>query len=132
MSTGGFDIGASYERLIHEMFAVIGHFGYSHHGWNYFAFEFHGRWYPFRTSLGIFFAMVNLGYGLFWSEDTNDDWFVHTLKISPKIGWKLLFRNGIFIEPIFGWGFPFVLNENKNGLDISDGLGIVLNIGWAF
>jgi len=132
LSTGGFGIGASYERSVHNMFGVMGHISYSHHGWDYIAFEFHGRWYPFKTSFGKFFVMVNLGYGLFWGENTTGDWHVHTLKISPKIGWKLLFRNGIFIEPIIGWGFPFVLNKNDSGLDISGGLGIGLNIGWAF
>jgi hypothetical protein len=45
---------------------------------------------------------------------------------------KLLFRNVIYIEPIFGWGFPFVLNKNNSSLNISGGLGIELNIGWAF
>jgi hypothetical protein len=76
--------------------------------------------------------MVNLGYSVFWDNTSNEKWVVHTLKISPKIGWKLLFRNSIFFEPIIGYGFPFVLNENKNALNISSGLGIGLNIGWAF
>jgi hypothetical protein len=132
LSSGGFGIGASYERSIHRMFTVMGHISYSYHDWNYLAFEFHGRYYPFGTSIGKLFAMVNLGYGVFWNNRPNEDWTVHTLKISPKIGWKLLFRNGIFLEPIIGYGFPFVLNENKSDLDISGGLGIGLNIGWAF
>ena len=63
LSSGGFGVGASYERSIHKMFSVMGHISYSNHDWNYFAIEFHGRWYPFGTSLGKFFAMVNLGYG---------------------------------------------------------------------
>ena len=132
LSSGGFGIGACYERPIHKMFSIMGHISYSNHDWNYLAFEFHGRWYPFGTSLGKLFAMVNLGFGVFWDNTSNERWTVHTLKISPKIGWKLLFRNGIFIEPIIGYGFPFVLNENKSELNISSGLGIGLNIGWAF
>jgi hypothetical protein len=132
LSTGGFGIGISYERSVHNMFSVMGHFSYSYHDWNYLAFEFHGRWYPFGTSLEKLFAMVNLGYGVFWNSNMNYNWTLHTLKISPKIGWKLLFCNEIFIEPVIGYGFPFVLNENKNDLDISKGLGIGLNIGLAF
>ena len=132
LSSGGFGIGASYERSIHKMFSVMGHISYSNHDWNYLAFEFHGRWYPFGTSLGKLFAMVNFGYGVFWDNSSNEKWAVHTLKISPKTGWKLLFRNGIFFEPIIGYGFPFVLNENKGELNIASSLGIGLNIGWAF
>jgi hypothetical protein len=131
LSSGGFGIGISYERSIHKMFSVMGHFSYSNHDWNYLAFEFHGRWYPFGTSLGKLFAMVNLGYGIFWDNDKNNNWTVHTIKISPKIGWKLLFRNGFFAEPIIGYGFPFALNKNKSDLYISGGIGIGLNIGWA-
>lgn len=132
LASGGFGIGASYERSIHKMFSVMGHFSYSNHDWNYLAFEFHGRWYPFGTSLGKLFAMVNFGYGLFWNNEVNENWVVHTIKISPKIGWKLLFNNGFFIEPIIGYGFPFILHENKSDLNISGGLGIGLNVGWAF
>ena len=50
---------------IHKMFSVMGHISYSNHDWNYFAIEFHCRWYPFGTSLEKFFVMVNLGYGIF-------------------------------------------------------------------
>ena len=132
LTSGGFGIGASYERSIHKMFSIMGHFSYSYHNWNYLAFEFHGRWYPFGTSLGKLFAMVNFGYGIFWNNDANENWAVHTIKISPKIGWKLLLNKGFFIEPIIGYGFPFALNENKSDLKISGGLGIGLNVGWAF
>jgi hypothetical protein len=132
LASGGFGVGASYERSIHKNFSVMGHVSYSYHDWNYLAFEFHGRWYPFGTSLGKLFAMVNIGYGVFWNDDLTENWTVHTIKISPKIGWKLLLHNGLFIEPIIGYGFPFALNQNKSDLDISGGLGIGLNIGWAF
>jgi hypothetical protein len=132
LTSGGFGIGASYERSIHRMFSVLGHFSYSYHDWNYLASELHGRWYPFGTALGKLFADICLGYGLFWNNNTSNDWSIHTLKISSKIGWKLLLGNGIFIEPLIGYGFPFKLNENQSDLEISGGLGIALNIGWAF
>jgi len=127
LSTGGYGSGVSYERSIHEMFSVLGHFSYSYHDWNYFAFEAHGRWYPFKTALSKLFTDICLGYGLFW-----DDWTVNTIKISTKAGWKFIFGDGFFFEPIIGFGFPFVINDNCDDLKISWGLGIGLNIGWAF
>jgi len=140
LSTGGFGFGASYERSIHDAFSVLGHFSYSHHDWNYFAFEAHGRWYPFKTALGKLFTDICLGYGLFWDDNKSNDWAVNTTKISVKAGWKFIFGKGFFFEPIIGFGFPFILTDNRNDLSgsgsgdlkISQGLGIGLNIGWAF
>ncbi|WP_461254938.1 hypothetical protein [Treponema sp. R80B11-R83G3] len=140
LSTGGFGIGASYEWSIHNMFSVLGHFSYSYHDWNYFAFEAHGRWYPFKTSFGKLFADICLGYGLFWNNDKSNDWVVNTMKISAKGGWKFIFGEGFFFEPIIGFGFPFIITDNRNNLSgsgsndlkISWGLGIGLNIGWCY
>lgn len=132
LNNDGFGIGASYEKSVHEMFSMMGHISYSSQEWEYFALEFHGRWYPFKTSLGKFFTMMNLGYGLFVDTNSKENSYIHTLKLSSKIGWKLIFNNGQFIEPTVGYGFPFVLSENKNNLDISSGLGIGLNLGWVF
>ena len=50
--------------------------------------------------------MLNLGYGVFWDNISNEKWTIHSLKTSLKIGWKLIFSNGIFLEPIIGYGFP--------------------------
>jgi len=99
LSTGGFGIGASYERSINNMFSVLGYLSYSYHNWNYFAFEIHGRWYPFKTAIGKLFADVAMGHGFFWDNynDLGNDWYVHTLKINA--GWKFIINN-IFIEPL--------------------------------
>ncbi|GBU25618.1 hypothetical protein R83H12_02272 [Fibrobacteria bacterium R8-3-H12] len=142
LSTGGFGAGASYERSVHNMFSVLGHFSYSYHDWNYFAFEAHGRLYPLKTSFRKLFADICLGYGLFWDNYSNadSDWAVNTMKISTKAGWKFAFDKGFFFEPIIGFGFPFIITDNRNDLSgassddlkISWGLGIGLNIGWAF
>ncbi len=89
-----------------------------------------------------FFADICLGYGLFWDNYSNadSDWAVNTMKISTKAGWKFAFDKGFFFEPIIGFGFPFIITDNRNDLSgassddlkISWGLGIGLNIGWAF
>jgi len=131
LSSGGFGLGASYERPINNMFSALGHFSYSNHDWNYFAFEAHGRWYPLETAFERLFADICLGYGLFW----DNDWAVNTMKISTKAGWKFIFCDRFFAEPIMGFGFPFVITDNR--IDSSErlaswGLGIGLNIGWAF
>jgi len=135
LSSGGFGLGASYERPVNNMFSVLGHFSYSNHDWNSFAFEMHGRWYPLETAFDKLFADICLGYGLFW-----DDWAVNTMKISTKAGWKFIFCDRVFVEPIMGFGFPFIITDNRNDssgasgdeLKISWGLGIGLNIGLAF
>jgi hypothetical protein len=59
------------------------------------------------------------------------------MKVSTKAGWKFIFGKGLFFEPIIGFGFPFILTDSRKELDsndlkISTGLGIGLNIGWAF
>jgi len=142
LSSGGFGLGASYERPIHNMFSVLGHFSYSYHDWNYFAFEAHGRWYPLETAFEKLFADICLGYGLFWDNynNTDNDWAVNTMKISTKAGWKFIFCDRFFAEPIIGFGFPFIITDNRSDLSgvssdklkISWGLGIGLNVGLAF
>ena len=117
------------------MFSFVMQVNYSYHNWNYVGIAEGLRVYPLRTGVGKLFAGFSVGYGYYW-----DGWSVQTIRLSAKGGWRIIYDSGFFIEPIVTYSYPFVMaddrknfkNSKSSDFKIKHGIGVCLNIGFAF
>jgi hypothetical protein len=143
--TGGLGVGAGYEKsfgdtwtgLIH---AAVGGYDYGS-GDTAFSFQLdvHGRYYIFKTALDKLFLDLGLGYEYYGrTYESNSDWnySVSSLTITPKVGWKFIFGKGFVVEPAFGWTIGIGLNKPDVSSGVSlytaGGPSIGVGLGWAF
>ncbi|MDR2658868.1 MAG: hypothetical protein LBC27_02600 [Spirochaetaceae bacterium] len=145
VTSGGFGIGAGYERALNNYFSVLGNFsviGFEVNGGEYLGIGVivYGRTYPFSggTAVREFFISIGGGYSYIDIKYNGEEDVSNIVEAKILVGWKFVFGhpNGIFLEPAAGIGFVFADKVNTppgmGTVPLSNKIQYGVSLGYAF
>jgi hypothetical protein len=124
----GIGLGIIYERKMYQYFSLLSRVSFVTDFDEIFSYSFspHFRIYPFKTTIGKFFADGGIAYrGRVTKTNAHQ-----ALSGVLSIGWKFILWNNFIIEP----GFTLRLKiADISGEDpYKFGYGLLIGLGWVF
>ena len=113
--SGGIGLGIGYDYRINQYFSIgglVNYFG-NFKGNNTYSFILLGKYFPIKTEIGSPYIDFGFGYRRRISEEDN----IHCLVTNAHIGYKFIFKNGLVLDPAFGFRYDTItLSGSENYL----------------
>jgi len=126
--SGGAGLGFGYDYNINQYFSIgglVNYFGNFNENSTY-NFILLGKYFPIKTEIGNPYIDAGFGYRRRLSEE--DD--IHCLVGTAHIGYKFIFKNGLVLDPAFGFRYNLVTLSGSENYMFSFNIKAV--IGWTF
>jgi hypothetical protein len=126
--SGGAGLGLGYDYNINQYFSIGGltnYFG-NFNGNNTYSFIILGKYYPIKTKIGNPYLDAGFGCRRRMSEEDN----IHCLVTNAHIGFKFILKNGLVLDPSFGFRYNAIPLSGSENYMFSFNIKAV--IGWMF
>lgn len=126
--SGGAGLGIGYDYSINKYFSIGGlanYFGNFKDNYTYNLYLI-GKYFPIKTDIGSPYIDAGLGYRRRLSEE--DD--INCLIGASHIGFKFIFKNGLVLDPAFGFRYDLVTFSGEENFKFSFNIKAI--IGWTF
>jgi hypothetical protein len=111
--SGGAGLGFGYDYNISQYFAIgglVNYFG-NFNDKNTYNFIVLGKYFPIKTEIGKPYIDTGFGYRRRISDEDN----IHCLVGTAHIGYKFIFKNGLVLDPGFGFRYDLItLSGSEN------------------
>jgi hypothetical protein len=146
-TNGGIGFGLGYERALGSYLSFKGNLGFlgifKNNDESFLGFDVVAniRAYPMGSALGKFYLEGHFDYTPITITMNNAAAQSHIFFAGAEIGWKGIFKNGLFLEPYIGYAFHVSGDLNVPGpgtgtesysVDSLTGLKLGISLGWAF
>jgi hypothetical protein len=126
--SGGAGLGLGYDFSINQYLSIgglINYFGNFNVN-NTYSFILLGKYYPIKAEIGSPYIDVGFGYRRRLSED--DD--IHCLVTSAHTGFKFILKNGLVLDPSFGFRYNAIPLSGSENFMFSFNIKAI--IGYTF
>jgi hypothetical protein len=126
--SGGAGLGFGYNYNINRHFSIgglVNYFG-NFDDKNTYSFLVLGKYFPIKTEIGSPYIDAGFGYRRRVSEE--DD--IHCLVGNSHIGFKFIFKNGLILDPAFGFRYDMVTFSGDENFKFSFNIKAI--VGWMF
>ena len=126
--SGGAGLGFGYDYNISQYFAIgglVNYFG-NFNDKNTYSSILLGKYFPIKTEIGSPYIDAGFGYRRRISDEDN----VHCLVTNAHIGFKFIFKNGLVLDPGFGFRYDLITFSGSENYKFSFNIKAI--IGWTF
>jgi len=126
--SGGAGLGLGYDYSKNKYFSIgglISYFG-NFSDKNTYSFILLGKYFPIETKIGSPYIDAGFGYRRRLSEEDN----IHCLVTTAHIGYKFIFKNGLVIDPAFGFRYDTLTFSGSENYIFSFNIKAI--VGWMF
>lgn len=126
--SGGIGLGMGYDYSINQHFSIgglVNYFG-NFKGNNTYSFILLGKYFPIKTEIGSPYIDIGFGYRRRMSEEDN----IHCLVTNAHIGYKFIFKNGLVLDPAFGFRYDTITLSGSENYMFSFNIKAI--VGWMF